>query len=877
MLGSLAGSSHGSHMSSGPVMAQMPSNNVNAAMQCLMPLFTSPHIAQMHLAAVMEEVQARARAQAQVAQLMQIMELSQHNPTMPPSLQASADEIQNLISSGMAFRMAAGQIPEVATTDFSPVAKTVLPKSIPSSQLTAAGAAFGFTGLNSNPAPSIGSSSISGSPTLDVRSKAKKDPPNKSKLKARETLRTYLQQLRSEDPRCIFIVRRINKLGFRSKMLLERHYSQYGEVKQVCVAHSKVKPLPNSGTLPRTRPGNFGLVVMRSPSILRRILDEGVVQTISGVEVHVHRFEQLQMEQEAIAEDQGDCDYELEFGSGLNEKQTSGNDSSGREGSNEKPDTVEGWNRQDTGSSEGSGSGPQTNPAGQMAPSVLDWRRGRSAKQAEQKLLLQAQERQLLAQPVAAPIPSVSSSFLGAAVEAAEAYAAAQPPYPSDVLPGTYAQLQQSLSTAQHDVRLHNSGLTGQLSAVIKNLAELAADAQQLKSYSAEPSAQAAALARWAQQTLSRLLDECQQKITELTLLASGGPPSSTLPPAPGLVPSDATIAALLAASTTGLQSRQAPAPPSAWLPSAPTPPPALQVSPQVQQYIASLQALVESGAGLVTPPLQMPAAPGLSPPAARGFGVVPEPGRTSSPPMFMPGYTNSVAPSLFEGTNGMANMSCEPIYAATRGGARAKRQEEVEYSPTSEQSSVTKSQLRNGREDEHHETLRLHLTALCNEDPNRIFVTRRINKLGFRSKEVLWQHYAKFGEVDQVLVAHSKVKPFRDNSGQLRTRPGGLGIVVMRDPATVKHILSLGEEQVIAGHQIRIHTFERPKVDGEGSSGSNSGASSSTADTKGPRSAGSNGGRSDGSGSSGSGGHQSKSEEGTTSDNSSGDRKSVV
>jgi hypothetical protein len=869
MLGSLAGSSHGSNMSSGPVMAQMPSNNVNTAMQCLMPPFTSPHLAQMHLAAVMEEVQARARAQAQVAQLMQIMELnSQHNQTMPSPLQASADEIQNLISSGMAFRMAAGQIPEVATTDFLPVTNGLLPKPVSSSQFAASGAAVGFAGLSSNPAPSIGSSSISGSPTVDLRSKAKKDPPNKNKLKARETLRTYLQQLRCEDPRCIFIVRRINKLGFRSKMLLERHYSQYGEVKQVCVAHSKVKPLPNSGTLPRTRPGNFGLVVMRSPNVLRRILDEGVVQTISGVEVHVHRFEQLQMEKEAIAEDQGDCHYELEFGSALNEtKQTSSNGSSGGEASNEKLDAVEGWNRQDTGSSEGSGSGPQTNPADQMAPSVLDWRRGRCAKQAEQQLLLQAQDSRPLAQPV-------SSSFLGAAAEAAEAYAAAQPPYPSDVLPGNYAQLQQlahlsrSLSTAQQDVRLHNSGLTGQLSAVIKKLAELAADAQQLKSYSAEPSSQAAALARWAQQNLSRLQDECQQKISELTLLSSGGPPSSTPlpPPAPGLVPSDATIAALLAAST-GLQSRQAPATPGAWFPSAPTPPPALQVSPQVQQYIASLQALVESGAGLITPPLQMPAAPGLTPPATRGFVVAQEPGRISSQPMVLPGYTNSVATPSFEGAAAMTNISCEPIYAATRGGARGKRQDEVEHSPTSEQSSATKSQLRNGREDEHHETLRLHLTALCNEDPNRIFVTRRINKLGFRSKEVIWQHFAKFGEVDQVLVAHSKVKPFRDNSGQLRTRPGGLGIVVMHDSAAVKHILSLGEEQVIAGHQIRIHMFERPKVDGEGSSGSNSGASSSTADTKGPRSA----GRFDGTGSSGSGGQQSKSEEETTSDNSCG------
>lgn len=51
---------------------------------------------------------------------------------------------------------------------------------------------------------------------------------------------------------------------------------------QVLVAHSKVKPFPNSGTLPRTRPGNFGLVVMKSPQAVCDILAQGPEQATAS-------------------------------------------------------------------------------------------------------------------------------------------------------------------------------------------------------------------------------------------------------------------------------------------------------------------------------------------------------------------------------------------------------------------------------------------------------------------------------------------------------------------------------------------------------------------------------------------------------------------
>jgi len=148
-------------------------------------------------------------------------------------------------------------------------------------------------------------------------------------------------------------------------------------------------------------------------------------------------------------------------------------------------------------------------------------------------------------------------------------------------------------------------------------------------------------------------------------------------------------------------------------------------------------------------------------------------------------------------------------------------------------------------------DTLRKQLMELSTEDPRSIFITRRINKLGFRSREILHQHYNQYGEVSRVLVAHSEVKPFRDSNGQLRTRPGGLGLIVMRDPASVTPILALGEEQMVAGHMIRVQRFDKPKVtcemkaqaDDTGYTGNGSGTSTALG-------SGSRGSRSDWSGS---------------------------
>jgi hypothetical protein len=120
--------------------------------------------------------------------------------------------------------------------------------------------------------------------------------------------------------------------------------------------------------------------------------------------------------------------------------------------------------------------------------------------------------------------------------------------------------------------------------------------------------------------------------------------------------------------------------------------------------------------------------------------------------------------------------------------------------------------------------TMRAHLTSLQKEDPECIFVARRINKLGFRSREILQRHYENLVkswnlprrqvEACRVLVAHSKVKPFQDKEGWIRTRPGGLGLIVMGSAEGVRRILALGQKQVVAGHEIRVQPFNNPNLD---------------------------------------------------------------
>lgn len=106
--------------------------------------------------------------------------------------------------------------------------------------------------------------------------------------------------------------------------------------------------------------------------------------------------------------------------------------------------------------------------------------------------------------------------------------------------------------------------------------------------------------------------------------------------------------------------------------------------------------------------------------------------------------------------------------------------------------------------------TLSTSLQVLCREDPDCLFVVRRINKLGFKACHFLKRHFAAQGTVIRVLAAHSTVRQNGDAQGPGRRRPSSLGFVQMASAQAVQKILALGTEHTVDGCIIVVQKFER-------------------------------------------------------------------
>jgi len=122
--------------------------------------------------------------------------------------------------------------------------------------------------------------------------------------------------------------------------------------------------------------------------------------------------------------------------------------------------------------------------------------------------------------------------------------------------------------------------------------------------------------------------------------------------------------------------------------------------------------------------------------------------------------------------------------------------------------------------------TLRSILRDLQAVELGRIFLVRKINRLGFAAQDILRKHFSKYGSLENVLVAHSHVKCCYQRLpsghtiktsgpiGPTRLRPSGLGFVVMQKTEDVDTILRLGQDQVIQGVFVRVCKFEHRAVD---------------------------------------------------------------
>jgi len=111
-------------------------------------------------------------------------------------------------------------------------------------------------------------------------------------------------------------------------------------------------------------------------------------------------------------------------------------------------------------------------------------------------------------------------------------------------------------------------------------------------------------------------------------------------------------------------------------------------------------------------------------------------------------------------------------------------------------------------------ETMKSQLQALQRENPEAVFIARRINKLGHNSAEILQAHFQRFGPVKGVYVSHSRVKSLRSRGDgkppefQWRLRAAALGFVVMQDAEATAQILAEGPEHLVNGFLVRVNNF---------------------------------------------------------------------
>lgn len=122
-----------------------------------------------------------------------------------------------------------------------------------------------------------------------------------------ETLRMHLRSLLNVDSGRVLIVRKINRLGFASPAVLQEHFSWYGCVERVLVAHSRVKSASATGRCASTvssrlRPSGLGFVVMSKVEEAQAILAHGSEQPVNGIIIQVQQFERR------MTVDEGDCD-----------------------------------------------------------------------------------------------------------------------------------------------------------------------------------------------------------------------------------------------------------------------------------------------------------------------------------------------------------------------------------------------------------------------------------------------------------------------------------------------------------------------------------------------------------------------------------------
>ena len=98
-------------------------------------------------------------------------------------------------------------------------------------------------------------------------------------------LASVLESLSDCDEHCVFSVRKINKLGFKSHSVLKKYFSQFGNVVAIFFLPYRYKPDTSS-----VRPSSMAFIRMSAPDAVESIFKYGGVHYIQGWPVTVQPF-----------------------------------------------------------------------------------------------------------------------------------------------------------------------------------------------------------------------------------------------------------------------------------------------------------------------------------------------------------------------------------------------------------------------------------------------------------------------------------------------------------------------------------------------------------------------------------------------------------
>jgi len=138
-------------------------------------------------------------------------------------------------------------------------------------------------------APPVGKAAAPLSVTQAAAPENNSFPPGRRR--APQTLSTSLRILEAEDPDSLLIVRRISKLGFKATQLLKKHFSAYGSVVKVLLAHSTARQYCDQQFHVKRRPSNLGFIQMGTAEAAKLVLAAGTKQEIEGITICVQKFE----------------------------------------------------------------------------------------------------------------------------------------------------------------------------------------------------------------------------------------------------------------------------------------------------------------------------------------------------------------------------------------------------------------------------------------------------------------------------------------------------------------------------------------------------------------------------------------------------------